>query len=263
MTSVGTDATEILRAEVLTIGDEVLRGEIVDSNKALMSERLHDVEIETRFQTSVLDHPEEMADAFKRAASRADVVLVSGGLGPTRDDLTTEVLAQTFGRELVLDDASLETIRTFFSQLGRDMSENNAKQAYFPAQAEVLLNPVGTAPGFMLDVDLGAEEGGECVFFAMPGVPRELKLMLDEQVLPRLLARAANKGGAQKPRAIWASRLSTQSSNRSQRKRALSSVFVRPFPTTTCVQWCVARVQPKRTPNSKPFAAKFATSSVP
>ena len=209
MTSVGTDATEILRAEVLTIGDEILRGEIVDSNKALMSERLHDVEIETRFQTSVLDHPEEMADAFKRAASRADVVLVSGGLGPTRDDLTTEVLAQTFGRELVLDDASLETIRTFFSQLGRDMSKNNAKQAYFPAQAEVLLNPVGTAPGFMLDVDLGAEEGGECVFFAMPGVPRELKLMLNEQVLPRLLARAANKGRAQKPRAMRARLLRT------------------------------------------------------
>lgn len=197
--------SEILRAEIITIGDEILRGEIVDSNKALMSKRLHDVEIETRFQTSVLDHPEEMADAFRRAASRVDVVLVSGGLGPTRDDLTTEVLAETFGRELVLDSTSLETIRTFFSQLGREMSENNAKQAYFPAQAEVLLNPVGTAPGFMLEV----AEGNGCVFFAMPGVPRELSLMLDEQVLPRLLARASNGGSAHTPRAMRARLLRT------------------------------------------------------
>jgi len=77
-----------VRAEILTIGDELLRGEIVDTNKALLSERLLAIDVETRFQTSVGDDPEEMADAFRRAASRADVVLVSGGLGPTRDDLT-------------------------------------------------------------------------------------------------------------------------------------------------------------------------------
>ncbi|MDP6977886.1 MAG: competence/damage-inducible protein A [Myxococcota bacterium] len=213
---------EVLCAEVITIGDEILRGEIVDSNKALMSERLHDAEVETRFHTSVLDHPAEMADAFRRAVSRADVVLVSGGLGPTRDDLTTEVLADTFGCDLVLDEASLETIRGFFRHLGRDMSDNNAKQAYFPSGAEVLANPVGTAPGFMMEVPFGAEGGDEgagagfervALIFTMPGVPRELALMLEEQVLPRVLARmnhgANNAAGGQGGRAMRARLLRT------------------------------------------------------
>ncbi len=186
---------EILCAEIITIGDEILRGEIVDSNKALMSERLHDIEVEPRFHTSVLDHREEMADAFRRAVSRADVILVSGGLGPTRDDLTTEVLAKTFGRDLVLDPPSLEKIHGFFRKLGREMSENNAKQAYFPADAEVLPNPAGTAPGFVMHVSEGRGEGGALIF-AMPGVPRELSLMLDAEVLPRVLARTNHGAGA-------------------------------------------------------------------
>ena len=109
-----------MRAEILTIGDELLRGEIVDTNKALLSERLLGIDVETRFQTSVGDDPEEMADAFRRAASRADVVLVSGGLGPTRDDLTAEVLGRTFGRPLRQDAAALETIRAFFRSVGRE-----------------------------------------------------------------------------------------------------------------------------------------------
>jgi len=202
---------EIFRAEIITIGDEILRGEIVDSNKALMSERLHDIEVEPRFHTSVLDHPEEMADAFRRAVARAEVVLVSGGLGPTRDDLTTKVLAETFGRKLVLDAPSLETIQRFFRQLGRDMTENNAKQAYFPDRAEVLPNPVGTAPGFMLEI---SERGDaldtiEPLIFAMPGVPRELELMLDQQVLPRVLARIAQARGETGGRAMRAKLLRT------------------------------------------------------
>ena len=180
-----------MRAEILTIGDELLRGEIVDSNKALLSERLLAVDVETRFQTSVGDDPEERADAFRRAASRADVVLVSGGLGPTRDDLTAEVLGRTFGRPLRQDAAALETIREFFRRVGREMTSNNAKQACFPEGAEVLPNPVGTAPGFAL-------EAGGAVFFCMPGVPRELALMLDQQVLPRV---AKRRGGGEVVRA--------------------------------------------------------------
>ena len=180
-----------MRAEILTIGDELLRGEIVDTNKALLSERLLGLDVETRFQTSVGDDPEEMADAFRRAASRVDVVLVSGGLGPTRDDLTTEVLGQTFGRRMLQDPAALETIRDFFRRVGREMTQNNAKQACFPEGAEVLPNPVGTAPGFVL-------EAGGAVFFCMPGVPRELAQMLDEQVLPRI---AKRRGGGEVVRA--------------------------------------------------------------
>jgi nicotinamide-nucleotide amidase len=180
-----------MRAEILTIGDELLRGEIVDTNKALLADRLLALDVETRFQTSVGDDPEEMTDAFRRAAGRADLVLVSGGLGPTRDDLTAEVLAKSFGRGLVEDAGALATIRAFFERVGREMTANNAKQAWFPDGAEVLPNPIGTAPGFAL-------EAGGALFFCMPGVPRELERMLDEQVLPRI---AKRRGGGEVVRA--------------------------------------------------------------
>jgi nicotinamide-nucleotide amidase len=176
-----------MKAEVLTIGDELMRGEILDSNKSFLSERLLSLEVETRWHTSVADDPTDMRDAFHRAAERSDVVLVSGGLGPTRDDLTIEVLAETFGRKLVLDEPSLAGIQAFFQKFGREMAPNNAKQAYFPEGAEVLPNPVGTAPGCLL------EQGGT-LFFCMPGVPRELKLMMDAQVLPRVAARRGGSG---------------------------------------------------------------------
>ncbi|MGH7336972.1 MAG: competence/damage-inducible protein A, partial [Myxococcota bacterium] len=176
-----------MKAEVLTIGDELLRGEIVDSNKAFLSDRLLSLDVETHYHASVRDVPADMIDAFRRAAERSDVVLVSGGLGPTRDDLTAESLAQAFGRELRLDEAALAGIRAFFAAAGRAMTENNASQAWFPDGAEVLANPIGTAPGFALDVK-------SAVFFCMPGVPREMMRMMDEQVLPRVAARLSGGG---------------------------------------------------------------------
>jgi nicotinamide-nucleotide amidase len=172
-----------VKAEVLTIGDELLRGEIVDSNKSFLSDRLLSLDIETHFHSSVRDDPTDMIDAFQRAAARSDVVLVSGGLGPTRDDLTAQILAQAFGRKLVLDERALAGIQSFFASVGREMTENNASQAHFPEGAEVLPNPIGTAPGFHVQ-----ESGAD--FFCMPGVPRELMRMMDEQVLPRVAARA-------------------------------------------------------------------------
>ncbi len=177
-----------MTAEVLTIGDELLRGEIVDSNKSFLSEKLLGIEVETRFHASVNDDPADMRDAFLRAAERSPIVLVSGGLGPTRDDLTVEVLAQTFGRELKQHEPSLRRIEEFFTRLGREMTPSNAKQALVPVGAEVLPNPVGTAPGCMLDV-------GRSVFFCMPGVPRELYRMMEEQVLPRVSARLGGGRG--------------------------------------------------------------------
>ncbi len=176
-----------MKAEILTVGDEILRGEILDSNKALVSERLLALDVETDFHTSVRDDRAHLADALRRATSRSDVVIVSGGLGPTRDDLTIAVLAETFERKLVLHEPSLQAIRVFFARLGRQMAENNAKQARFPEGAEVLPNPIGTAPGCLLEV-----EGTLC--FCLPGVPRELERMLDEQVLPRLAARRGTGG---------------------------------------------------------------------
>jgi nicotinamide-nucleotide amidase len=176
-----------MRAEILTIGDELLRGEIVDTNKSFLSERLLGLDVETRHHVSVCDDPEDMAEALRAAVARSDVVLVSGGLGPTRDDLTVEVLARTFGRKLVLHEPSLAAIRAFFARFGREMSENNAKQAWLPEGAEALANPIGTAPGCFL-------EEGAALVFCMPGVPRELVRMMDEQVLPRIAARRG--GGA-------------------------------------------------------------------
>ena len=177
-----------MKAEVLTIGDELLRGEIVDSNKSFLSEKLLGIEVETRFHASVNDDPADMRDAFLRAADRSQIVLVSGGLGPTRDDLTVEVLAATFGRGLVQHEPTLRRIEEFFARNQRAMSPSNAKQALVPEGCEVLPNPVGTAPGCMLDV-------GRAVFFCMPGVPRELYRMMEEQVVPRVAARLGGTRG--------------------------------------------------------------------
>ncbi len=201
-----------MKAEVLTIGDELLRGEIIDSNKSFLSDRLLSLDVETHFHTSVRDEPAEMTDAFLRAASRAKFVLVSGGLGPTRDDLTAEVLARAFGLELVQDEAALEGIRAFFRSVGREMTENNAKQARFPEGAEVLPNPIGTAPGFLL------EERG-ALFFCMPGVPRELMRMMDEQVLPRIARQTGASG-----RVLRASLLRTFGMGESALDAALADV---------------------------------------
>ena len=174
---------------VVTIGDELLRGEIVDSNKSHLSQRMLALELETARHVSVPDDPAMMEEVLREAAARARVVLVSGGLGPTRDDLTTEVAAKTFGRKLVRDEESLEQIRAFFRRFNREMAANNAKQADFPEGAVVLRNPVGTAPGFMLEVPYPVAGEPPTQLFFMPGVPRELYLMVDEQVVPRIAER--------------------------------------------------------------------------
>ena len=174
---------------VVTIGDELLRGEIVDSNKSHLSQRMLALELESTRHVSVPDDPRAMEEVLREAAARARVVLVSGGLGPTRDDLTTEIAARTFGRKLVRDAESLEQIRAFFRRFNREMAENNAKQADFPEGAEILPNPIGTAPGFMLDVPAPSTGEPSTQLFFMPGVPRELYRMLDEQVVPRISAR--------------------------------------------------------------------------
>jgi nicotinamide-nucleotide amidase len=194
-----------VKAEILTIGDELLRGEITDSNKSFLSQRLLSLDIETRWHVTCADDRDDMTETFRRAAARSDVVLVSGGLGPTRDDLTMEVLAATFGRKLVLHPPSLDALRAFFARFGREMAAINEKQAWFPEGADILDNPIGTAPGAMLEVPRQAGEAGaqraagersssgqgkgSAFFFCMPGVPRELYKMMDEQVLPRIASR--------------------------------------------------------------------------
>lgn len=208
-------------AWILTIGDELMRGEIVDSNKSFLSERLLSLEIEVARHVSVPDRPESIEEVLRESARRAEVVIVSGGLGPTRDDLTTEVAARTFGRLLVRDCVALEGIRAFFASLGRTMAENNAKQADFPEGADILPNPLGTAPGFMLEVG-PIPEGEPSLLFFLPGVPRELYRMMEEQVLPRIVKHRAARGV--RPRAVRSALLRTFGVGESNLDRSLDDL---------------------------------------
>jgi nicotinamide-nucleotide amidase len=172
-----------MRIEIICTGDEVLTGKIVNSNFGYISQKLEDVGLSVRWGTTVGDDRETLREAFRLAAGRADAVIVNGGLGPTVDDLSQEIAAQAAGVELVLNEAWLARMEDFFRRRSRVMPPNNRKQAMLPSTAEVLDNPIGTACGFALDI-------GAARFFFTPGVPRELRRMLEEQIVPRLLARS-------------------------------------------------------------------------
>ncbi len=170
---------------VLAIGTELTRGELVNSNAAWLSAGLVDLGFEVLEQVVVDDDRKRIAAAVERLARVAKVIVCTGGLGPTTDDLTTEAVAAALSLDLVQDDASLDAIRRRFDKLGRTMNPSNAKQALFPRGAAVLPNPIGTAPGFMVELH------GARAFF-MPGVPAEMKRMFDEQVVPRIRDLAPN-----------------------------------------------------------------------
>ena len=172
-----------MRIEIICTGDEVLTGKINNTNFGYMSQKLEDVGLSVIWGTTVGDDRASLLEAFRLATTRADAVIVNGGLGPTVDDLSQEIAAQAAGVELVLNEEWLAKMEGFFTRRGRTMPPNNRKQAMLPSTAEVLDNPVGTACGFALDI-------GKTRFFFTPGVPRELRRMLEEQVIPRLLARS-------------------------------------------------------------------------
>ena len=176
-----------MRIEILCTGDEVLTGKIVNSNFSYVSQKLEDVGLSVIWGTTVGDDRAMLLDAFRLASARADIVIVNGGLGPTVDDLSQEVAAEAAGVGLVLNEEWLATMEGFFTRRGRAMPPNNTKQAMLPAGSEVLDNPIGTACGFAVDI-------GKARFFFTPGVPRELRRMLEEQIIPRLLARAGTPG---------------------------------------------------------------------
>ena len=172
-----------MRIEILCTGDEVLTGKIVNSNFSYMSQKLEDAGLTVIWGTTVGDDRAALLSAFKLASERADIVIVNGGLGPTVDDLSQEIAAQAAGVELVLHEEWLARMEEFFSRRSRVMPPNNRKQAMLPATAEFIDNPIGTACGFAVDI-------GKARFFFTPGVPRELRKMLEEQIIPRLLERA-------------------------------------------------------------------------
>ena len=175
-----------LAVEILSTGDELLTGQVVDTNSPWLMDRLWDLGILVRRKTLVGDDRDDLAAALAEGAARADVVVMSGGLGPTEDDLTAECVARAAGVPLVRDEASLAAIRARFERLGRVMSPNNEKQALFPAGAAIFPNRHGTAPGF-------AAALGRAEVICLPGVPVEFRGLTEEFVLPRLAARA---GGA-------------------------------------------------------------------
>ena len=172
-----------MRIEILCTGDEVLTGKIVNTNFSYMAQKLEDVGLSVHWGTTVGDDRESLLNAFKLAGERADAVIVNGGLGPTVDDLSQEVAAQAAGVDLVLHEEWLEKMETFFTRRSRAMPPNNRKQAMLPATAEMIDNPIGTACGFAMDI-------GRARFFFTAGVPREMRRLLEEQVIPRILARS-------------------------------------------------------------------------
>jgi nicotinamide-nucleotide amidase len=171
-----------LHVELLATGDELLTGQILDTNSVWLMDRLWDLGVMARRKTLVADDRDDLAAALHETTSRSDLVVMSGGLGPTEDDLTAEVVAAAMGVPLELHEPSLEAIRERFRKFGREMTPNNAKQARFPRGATIVPNRFGTAPGF--SVRLGKAE-----LVALPGVPVEYRGLSEEWVLPRLAAR--------------------------------------------------------------------------
>ncbi len=165
--------------EILATGNELLSGALVDTNSAYISEKIGEIGIMAACHTLVGDDEGKLKSTFEELSNRADIIIVTGGLGPTRDDLSREIAARAAGVKLELDQVSLDRIEQFFIARGRKAPKNNQIQAQFPVGAEILENPIGTAPGFTLKINRGT-------FFFMPGVPAEMRKMLNEQVIPRI-----------------------------------------------------------------------------
>jgi nicotinamide-nucleotide amidase len=166
-------------AELLTIGDEILYGQIVDTNSQWMSVALSNAGIKVVRKTSVGDRADEILLAFAEAERRADIILITGGLGPTSDDLTKPCLAQYFNCELQMHEEALAEVTAFFTSRGRELTEVNRQQAALPSCCDKITNALGTAPGMWFS------RNGK-VFVSMPGVPHEMKRMMTDIIIPRL-----------------------------------------------------------------------------
>ncbi len=168
-----------MKAEILAVGTEILLGDIVNTNAQYIAKRLADLGISVYHQSVVGDNPERLLEAYTLAFSRADLVITTGGLGPTKDDLTKEVAFEYFGKSSVVHEDSLKILKGYFKDMNRPMAKSNLKQAYFPVDAVILPNNNGTAPGCII------EENGKTVAL-LPGPPREMKPMFEEALVPYL-----------------------------------------------------------------------------
>lgn len=166
-------------AEILCIGTELLMGNTVNTNATYIAKGLAQNGVNVFHQAVVGDNPQRLKESLDLAFSRSDIVITTGGLGPTYDDLSKETIAAWFGKELVLHEDSLRHIEDFFQRLGREMTANNRKQAMMPQDCTVFANPNGTAPGCAIEKD------GK-IAFMLPGPPREMRPMFDNYVIPYL-----------------------------------------------------------------------------
>lgn len=171
-----------LNAEIIAIGTEILLGEITDTNSVFLARGLRDIGINLYYMTSVGDNEVRIANSIRLALSRADVVITCGGLGPTIDDMTRQGVAAATDRGLTFQQHLLDQIAARFGTFRVQMTENNKRQAYVPEDAIIIENPVGTAPSFVVEV------GNKCVI-SLPGVPREMKFLFTEKVVPYLRER--------------------------------------------------------------------------
>lgn len=169
--------------EVIAIGTELLLGQIVNTNASTIGATLADHGLDAHFQQVVGDNLGRVADSIGIAIDRSDAVIITGGIGPTKDDLTREALCEATGLELVFNEEYANHLKGWWEQRGREMPESNLRQAYHPERAVLLANPKGTAPGLALDYE-------NTQIFCIPGVPAEMEHLLHEEVLPRILARS-------------------------------------------------------------------------
>lgn len=168
-----------IKAEIIAIGDELLYGQIIDTNSHWISQELDLIGVRVIRRTTVGDNKTDILSAFHQAEQRADIILITGGLGPTNDDLTKSLLAEYFDCDIELVPEALEAVRTFFEKRGRELTLTNQMQAHLPTKCQYVPNEVGTAPGMWF------EENG-CVWMSMPGVPHEMKKLMTDFVLPKV-----------------------------------------------------------------------------
>lgn len=170
-----------MTAEILSTGDEVLLGDLVDTNSAFLCARLREMGIRVSQITVKGDQVDAVCEAVTAISERARICLVTGGLGPTQDDITALACARALGESLILNSTALASMKTYFDRRGFELTADNEKQAWLPASAQVLENTHGTAPGFAFQLN-------QCWFFCMPGVPFEMKQMMESGVVPRIQA---------------------------------------------------------------------------
>ena len=168
-----------MNASILCVGTELLFGQIVNTNATWLSSRLQDLGISVMYHFTVGDNPQRLEKMLIRALEETDIVITSGGLGPTQDDLTKEVIAKAMGLDLIIHEPTLEQIEGFFRKIGREMTDNNRKQAFIPRGSSILRNEAGTAPGFAIERD------GKLIV-SLPGPPGELMPMFDNSAVPIL-----------------------------------------------------------------------------